>query len=110
MLNGERRVLEALLSEQVGRFEEVEEQISVPRVIAVSAMAADACELRRGLIEKQDVALMGFGYGIISRDGDIDRGVDRDVDIDHGAAEMTVAASARHCDGIGPDQAQERRI
>src|ERR1700743_781621 len=79
--------------------------------VAVAAVASTACDLGTALIELDVVGLVRIGAGVDAGDGDVDRRVDGDVEVDHAAREMTVAAVAgavRACrDHVGADQAED---
>ena len=86
-------------------------EIAAKRSVAVAAVAADPGHLDRALIELDVVGLVSVGCRIVTGDGNVDRGVDRHVDVDHASCEMAVAAVAGAVvagrDDVGADQIEK---
>ena len=67
---------------------------STNRGIAAPAVTPDAGHLKSGLIERNIVCLSGVGAGIVSRNGNIDRIIQRERFVNHAAVEVSVPAAA----------------
>jgi hypothetical protein len=90
--------------------QQVHGEIAAKGSVAVAAIATDASDLDRALIELDVVGLMRVGCGIGAGDRNVDRRVDSYVEVDDTSREMAVAAGAgavATCrDYVGADQAQ----
>src|SRR5215467_5480694 len=78
------------------------------RQVGVAGVTAKTGDLYRALIEHRMVALYGVGGGATTRDGNVDRSIDRDIDVDEPSVKISVPAVARvtaaDCDHVGADQ------
>src|SRR5882672_7981008 len=99
------------VTEQVKVRQHVHGEIAAKRSVAVAAVTADSGDLDRALIELDVVGLMSVGCGIDAGDRNVDRSVDRYVEVDEAAREMPVTAGAGAIaasrNDVGADQAQE---
>jgi len=69
-------------------------EIAAKRSVAVAAIATISGDLDRALIELDVVGLMSVGCGIEAGDRNVDRSVDRYVEVDEAPREMPVTAGA----------------
>src|SRR5258706_15882373 len=69
-------------------------EIAAQRSVAVAAVTTDSGDLDRALIELDVVGLMSVGCGIEAGDRNVDRSVDRYVEVDEAPCEMPVTAGA----------------
>src|SRR5882724_7111420 len=80
----------------------------------MTAVTAQARDLNRALIELDIVGLVSIGCGIVAGDRNVDRRVDRYVEVDETSGEMAVAARASAIaacrNDVGTDQAQDGGI
>ena len=73
------------LCRQMKIGQKVHGKITPQRDVAVAAVPADSGDLDRALIEVHVVGLIRLGRGMRTSDGNVDRSIDRDADIDEGA-------------------------
>ena len=82
------------VTQQVKVRQHVHGEIAAKRSVAVAAIATNSGDLDRALIELDVVGLMSVGCGIEAGDRNVDRSVDRYVEVDETPREMAVAAGA----------------
>ena len=82
------------MTQQVIVRQHVHGEIAAKRSVAVATITTDSCDLDRALIELDVVGLMRVGCGIGASDRNVDRSVDRYVEVDETPREMAVAAGA----------------
>src|SRR6266704_6887134 len=99
------------MTQQVIVRQHVHGEIAAKRSVAVAAITTDSCDLDRALIELHVVGLMSVGCGIETGDRNVDRSVDRYVEVDEAPREMPVTAGAGAVaagrNDVGADQAQQ---
>src|SRR5260370_28292755 len=99
------------VTQQVKVRQHVHGEIAAKRSVAVAAIATDSGDLYRALIELDVVGLMSVGCGIEAGDRNVDRSVDRYVEVDQAPREMPVTAGAGAVaagrNDVRADQAQE---
>src|SRR5262249_43349056 len=92
--------------------EQVRREVAAQCGVAMSAVPANSGDLDRTLIELHVVGLMRIGCGIDAGDGNVDRRIDRDVEVDETSRKRAIAAVtgavAACCNDIRADQTQER--
>src|ERR1700730_10054498 len=100
------------MTEQVRVRQHVHDEIAAKRGVAVAAITTGSGNLDRALIELDVVALLSLGRGIDAGNRNVDRSVDRYVEVDDTAREMAVAAGtsavATGRNDVRADQAQDR--
>src|SRR5712691_13046694 len=82
------------VTQQMKIRQHVRGEIAAKRSVAVAAIATDSGDLDRALIELDVVGLMSVGCGIEAGDRNVDRSVDRYVEVDQAPREMPVTAGA----------------
>src|SRR6266478_6038460 len=82
------------MTQQVIVRQHVHGEIAAKRSVAVAAVTTDPSDLDRALIEQDVVGLVCVGGGIGASHRNVDRSVDRYVEVDETPREMTVAAGA----------------
>ena len=82
------------VTEQVKVRQDVHGEIATKRSVAMAAIATNSGDLDRALIELDVVGLMSVGCGIEAGDRNVDRSVDRYVEVDEAAREVPVTAGA----------------
>ena len=82
------------MTQQVIVRQQVHGEIAAKRGVAVAAITTDPSDLDCALIELDVVGLVCVGCGIGTSDRNVDRSVDRYVEVDETPREMAVAAGA----------------
>ena len=82
------------VTQQMKIRQHVHGEIAAKRSVAVAAIATISGDLDRALIELDVVGLMCVGCGIGASDRNVNRSVDRYVEVDETPREMAVAAVA----------------
>jgi hypothetical protein len=99
------------VTKQVKVRQHVHGEIAAKRSVAMAAIATNSGDLDRALIELDVVGLMSVGCGIEAGDRNVDRSVDRYVEVDEAPREMPVTAGAGAVaagrNDVGADQTQE---
>ena len=99
------------VTQQMKIRQHVHREIAAKRSVAVAAIAAISGDLDRALIELHVVGLMSVGCGIEAGDRNVDRSVDRYVEVDEAPREMPVTAGAGAVaagrNDVRADQAQQ---
>src|SRR5882757_7926440 len=99
------------MTQQVVVRQHVHGEIAAKRGVAVAAITTNPGDLDCALIELDVVALVRVGCGIGTSDRNVDRSVDRYVEVDQTSREMAVSAGARAdatCrDDVRADQPQD---
>jgi hypothetical protein len=80
------------VAQQMMVRQQVHGEIAAKRSVAVAAVTTDSGELDRALIEMDVIGLMRVGCGIGAGNRNVDRSVDRYIEVDETACEMPVAA------------------
>ena len=75
--------------------QQVHGEIAAKRGVAVAAITTHSSDLDRTLIELDVVGLMSIGGRIGAGDRNVDRRVNRYVEVDETSREMAIAAGAR---------------
>jgi len=82
------------MTQQVMVRQQVHGKIAAKRGVAMAAVTTDPSDLDCALIELDVVGLVRVGCGIGASDRNVDRSVDRYVEVDETPREMAVAAGA----------------
>ena len=99
------------VTQQMKIRQHVHGEIAAKRSVAVAAIATISGDLDRALIELDVVGLMSVGCGIEAGDRNVDRSVDRYVEVDEASRKMPVTAGAGAVaagrNDVRADQAQQ---